>query len=117
VSAIGFVPAPMPIGRMARIYLAEAKYESLRMLRTPAFAVPFLLVPGALYTFFGTLAGQSTSAQAPNIPTLLYTGFSVFGGMGPALFGFGMALALEREQGVLKLKRALPPPEPAYLSA
>lgn len=116
MSAIAFVPSPMPVARVVRIYLAEARYESLRMLRTPAFAVPFLLIPCALYAFFGSLAGQSDSAPA-NIPTLLYTGFSVFGGMGPALFGFGLALALEREQGVLKLKRAMPLPAPAYLAA
>lgn len=113
---LAFVPAPMPIGRVAQIYLTEAKYESLRMLRAPAFAVPFLLIPGVLYTFFGSLA-QSSNAQAPNIPTLLYTGFSVFGAMGPALFGFGLSLALEREHGIYKLKRALPLPAPAYLVA
>jgi ABC-2 type transport system permease protein len=112
-----FVPAPMPLGRLAGIYLAEAKYESLRMLRTPAFSVPFLLIPAVLYAFFGAISGQSTSAEAQNIPTILYTGFTVFGCMGPALFGFGMTLALEREQGVLKLKRAMPVPAPAYLAA
>jgi ABC-2 type transport system permease protein len=112
-----FVPAPMPLGQVLRVYLAEAKYECLRMLRTPAFAVPFLLIPVVLYSFFGTLASQDADDQARNIPLLLYTGFTVFGCMGPALFGFGMALALEREAGILKLKRALPLPAPAYLAA
>jgi ABC-2 type transport system permease protein len=37
--------------------------------------------------------------------------------MGPALFGFGMGLALEREQGLIALKRALPMPKGAYLLA
>lgn len=37
--------------------------------------------------------------------------------MGPALFGFGMGLALEREQGLIALKRALPMPKGAYLVA
>lgn len=114
---IVFVPSPMPLGRIASIYLTEAKYESLRMMRTPAFAVPFLLIPSVLYLFFGAISGQGASAQAQNIPVILYTGFSVFGCMGPALFGFGMSLALEREQGVLKLKRAMPMPAPAYLAA
>jgi ABC-2 type transport system permease protein len=114
---MAFIPSPMPFGRLAAIYLAEAKYESLRMLRTPAFSVPFLFIPSVLYLFFGTLSGSSTSAEAQNIPTILFTGFSVFGCMGPALFGFGMSLALEREQGVLKLKRAMPVPAAAYLGA
>ena len=37
--------------------------------------------------------------------------------MGPALFGAGCALAVEREAGLLKLKRALPAPAGAYLIA
>ncbi len=113
---IAFTPSPMPLGRIARAYFVEAKYESLRMLRAPAFAVPFLLVPVALYAFFGALAGSGSESN-PNVPTLLYTGFSTFAAMGPAMFGFGLALALEREQGVFKLKRALPMPPPAYLFA
>jgi len=116
ITPLAFVPSPMPMGRVLAIYLAEAKYESLRMLRTPAFSIPFLVLPAVLYLFFGTIS-QGESAAARNIPTILYTGFTVFGCMGPALFGFGMSLALEREQGVLKLKRALPMPAPAYLTA
>lgn len=112
-----FIPAPMPFGRVAGAYLAEAKYECLRLLRVPAFAVPFLLIPPALYVFFGALAGQRPPEPGINIAAMLYTGFSVFGAMGPALFGFGMSIALEREQGILKLKRAMPLPASAYLAA
>jgi ABC-2 type transport system permease protein len=39
----------------------------------------------------------------------------VFGVMSPGLFGFGVSLALERENGLLTLKRALPMPPGAYL--
>lgn len=106
----------MPIGRVLRVYYNEAWYESVRMLRAPAFAVPFLLVPVALYAFFGALVTPGADAD-PRIPAYLFTGFSVFGVMGPALFGFGMSMALEREQGLLRLKRALPMPPMAYLFA
>jgi ABC-2 type transport system permease protein len=37
--------------------------------------------------------------------------------MGPALFGVGCALALERDAGFLKLKRALPAPGGAHILA
>ena len=37
--------------------------------------------------------------------------------MGPAMFGYGVTIAVEREQGLLKLKRALPMPPAAYLVA
>jgi ABC-2 type transport system permease protein len=41
----------------------------------------------------------------------------VFAAMGPAMFGIGCGLAVERESGVLKLRRALPAPAGAYLVA
>jgi ABC-2 type transport system permease protein len=39
------------------------------------------------------------------------------GVMGPGLFAFGVFVAVEREQGLMKLKRALPMPPSAYLVA
>ncbi|HEX7111354.1 MAG TPA: hypothetical protein VF216_02840 [Mizugakiibacter sp.] len=41
--------------------------------------------------------------------------YCVFGVMSPGLFGFGVSLALERDGGLLTLKRALPAPPGAYL--
>ena len=71
----------------------------------------------ALYSFFGALVNNSAATPNPNTPTYLFTGFAVFAVMGPALFGFGLSVALEREQGLLRLKRALPMPPMAYLAA
>ncbi len=111
----------MPIGRVVGAYFAEAKFETLRMLRAPAFAIPFLLIPLALYLFFGVLmagAGSETNpTRNPNAMYYIFTGFTVVGVMGPGLFGFGISIALEREQGLLRLKRALPMPPMAYLLA
>ena len=56
-------------------------------------------------------------AKNPSVANYLFSGFSVFAVMGPALFGVGCALALERDAGFLKLKRALPAPGGAYLIA
>lgn len=109
-------PQAMPLNRVWGAYFTEARYESLRMLRAPAFAVPFLLIPVALYSFFGALTSSDVAANA-NTPTYLFTGFSVFAVMGPALFGFGISIALEREMGLFRLKRALPMPPLAYLAA
>jgi ABC-2 type transport system permease protein len=97
-----------------RAYLTEAQYESVRMFRTPAFAFPFLLLPAALYLFFGALMGV---AKDPKTAIQVFTGFAVFGVMGPGMFGFGMVLAVERERGLLTLKRALPMPAAANLIA
>ena len=41
---------------------------------------------------------------------LLFATYSVFGVMAPGLFGFGVAVAIERERGWLALKRVAPMP-------
>ncbi len=98
-----------------RAYRLEAKYEFLRLLRTPMFAVPTLVFPTLFYVLFGVLlAGPRAGASAAQY--LLAT-YGVFGVMGAALFGFGVSLAIERENGYLELKRALPMPPGAYLLA
>ncbi|MGH8378957.1 MAG: ABC transporter permease, partial [Gammaproteobacteria bacterium] len=43
--------------------------------------------------------------------------YGTFGVMAPALFGFGVGLAMEREHGILALKRVAPMPPMAYLFA
>jgi ABC-2 type transport system permease protein len=105
----------MPSGRLWRAYFTEAKYEFVRALRMPGFAAPFLVLPVALYLFFGVvLFGPS---KDPNAGKFIFTAFAVFGVMGPGMFGFGVLVATEREQGLLTMKRALPAPPAAYLLA
>jgi ABC-2 type transport system permease protein len=105
--------AAMPAGRLFRAYLTEAKYESIRMLRMLGFALPFLVIPVALYLFVGLFLGKE--AGNAKIVTHLFAGISAFGVMGPAMFGFGIVIAMERSEGLLALKRALPMPPAAYL--
>jgi ABC-2 type transport system permease protein len=107
----------MPRGRLLRAYLTEAKYEFVRMLRTPAFAVPFLGLPVMLYLLFGVVIFGAAVRLDPAAGPFLFAAFSVFGMMGPGMFGFGMAAAIEREQGLLRFKRALPMPPASYLVA
>jgi ABC-2 type transport system permease protein len=107
----------MPPGRVLRAYAIEAKYESLRMLRAPAFAVPFLALPVGLYLLFAVLLFGDGIAKDPKAALFTFMGFSVLGVMGPGLFGFGISIAMEREQGLLKLKRVLPMPSAASLIA
>jgi ABC-2 type transport system permease protein len=107
----------MPASRVLRAYLTEAKYESVRMLRTPAFAIPFLGLPVMLFLLIGVVLFGDAIRNDPNASKFVFAAFAVLGVMGPGMFGFGMALAIEREQGLLKLKRAFPMPPPAYLVA
>jgi ABC-2 type transport system permease protein len=96
-----------------RSYLLEAKYEFLRLLRTPSFALPSLLFPCLFYVLFGVLLNRSSGDAA----RYLLATYGVFGVMGVGLFAFGVTVAMEREQGFLIYKRALPMPPGAYLFA
>src|SRR5262245_9882958 len=98
-----------------RAWFTEAKYECIRALRAPAFGVPMIVLPAALYLFFGVVLQLSN--RTPQIDAAIFVGFAVMGVMGPGLFGFGVFVAVEREQGLLKLKRALPMPPSAYILA
>ena len=95
-------------------YLQEARYEFLRLWRTPSFSLPVLLFPPLFYLLFGEVFGGNRNPEAARY---LLAGYGVFGIMGVALFGFGVTVALDREQGLLQLKRAQPMPPGAYLAA
>ncbi len=109
--------ATMPRSRLAGAYLAEARYETVRMLRTPSFAIPFLGLPVGLYLLLGVVIFGAAIAKDAPAGAFVFAAFSVFGVSGPGMFGFGMVVALEREQGLVRLKRALPMPPGAYLTA
>lgn len=97
-------------------YYREAKFEFLRLLRTPGFVLPSLLFPSMFYILFGVLLGGGRSGNDEAARYLLAS-YGVFGVMGAALFGFAVNVAVERERGFLTLKRALPMPPGAYLVA
>ena len=100
----------MPRARVFNAYLQETRSEILRYLRNPGFLLPTLLFPTVFYLMFGVLLGHG-SEQA----RYMLAAYSTFGVMAPGLFGFGVSLALERDGGLLTLKRALPMPPAAYL--
>jgi imidazolonepropionase-like amidohydrolase/ABC-type multidrug transport system permease subunit len=99
----------------AHIYRLEAFYELLRTLRMPAFAIPTLVFPVAFYSVFALLVPGNWGDMQKAL--YLFATYSVFGMMGPALFGFGVGLAMEREQGWLALKQVSPMPIGAYFFA
>lgn len=107
----------MPVGRLLSSYLTEAEYECVRMLRSPSFGAVFLSLPVLLYLLFGVIIAGDAVRRDAIVARAIFTGFAVFGIMGPAMFGFGVTIAIEREQGLLKLKRALPMPPAASLLA
>ena len=101
----------MPRARILGAYVQEARCEVLRYLRNPGFLLPIILFPTVFYVMFGILLNHGNGEAA----RYMLASYSTFGVMAPGLFGFGVSLALERDSGLLTLKRALPMPPGAYL--
>jgi ABC-2 type transport system permease protein len=102
--------AALPAG----IWRREAVAEIRRSLRLPQFLLPTVLTPAAFYGLF-TLA--IAKAPTPAMAAASLAGYGVFAAIGPALFGFGAGVAMEREQGLIELKRMSPMPAGAYVAA
>ena len=101
----------MPRGRVLRAYVEEARCEILRYLRNPGFLLPIMLFPAVFYLMFGIVMAHGNG----DIARYMLGSYSTFAVMAPGLFGFGVSLALERDGGLLQLKRAMPMPPGAYL--
>jgi ABC-2 type transport system permease protein len=93
------------------IFVLESKTETLRVFRTPGFSIPSLLFPIIFYTFFGIIFSMNPATM----PTYLMITYAVFGVIGPALFSFGVGIAIERGQGWFNLKEVSPMPASAYI--
>lgn len=100
---------------MLRIHALESWYAFIQVLRAPAFALPTLLFPLAFYVLFGLVLPSKTGNMAP--AHYLLATYGAFAAIGPALFGFGVGLAVEQQMGWLALKRASPMPISAYFAA
>ena len=96
---------------LLNIYFLETKTETLRLFRTPSFLIPTLLFPVMFYVFFGIVFSMNPTTM----PTYLMITYSVFGIIGPALFSFGVGIAIERGQGWFDLKEVSPMPASAYI--
>lgn len=93
-------------------YFAEIRSELLKALRSPEFAIPTLVLPVMFYSLFGLVLARGADA-----PKYLLATYGIFAALGPAMFGFGAGVSMERDQGLLALKRVAPMPAPAYFLA
>lgn len=108
----GIATPAMSTGQIVNAYVQEARAEVLRYLRLPGFLLPTMLFPSVFYLMFGIFLARQNS---PDAARYLLASYGTFGVMAPGLFGFGVSLAIDREHGLLTLKRALPMPPGAYL--
>lgn len=111
-------PLPLPSARrLLRAYAEETRCEALRLLRNPGLAFPVLVMPVALYALIALAVAGKATAEDPMVGVFLFAAFAVMAISMPALFGIGTSLALEREMGLLRLKRAQPAPAGSWLVA
>jgi len=99
-----------------RIHLLEIKYEFLKAIRMPAYALPTIGFPLLFYVFFGLVFGRQQGGGV-NMATNLIATYGCFGVIGASLFGFGVTVAIERGQGWMEVKRTTPMPVSAYFTA
>lgn len=99
-----------------KTYLLEIKYEFLKALRMPQYALPTILFPIVFYICFGVVFGQRHTDGIKMSEYLIAT-YGAFGVIGASLFGFGVSVAIERGQGWLEVKRTTPMPIAAYFVA
>ena len=81
----------------------ETAAEILKAVRAPEYILPTLLFPLLFFTLFAIVLTDSNDKTLYLLAT-----YGVFAVMGPALFGFGVGVANEKDRGWLELKRALP---------
>ena len=78
----------------ARVYALEAKYEFLKQVRMPAYAIPSITFPVMFYLLFGVMFGGGRPAAGTTVATYLLATYATFGVIGAALFGFGVVIAI-----------------------
>jgi len=100
---------------LLRLQAIEAGHALLQVWRLPAFSVPTLVFPLMFYVLFGLLLPSKTGNAAP--AHYLLATYGAFAVIGPALFGFGVGLALDEEMGWLRLKRVSPMPMAVHFVA
>jgi ABC-2 type transport system permease protein len=107
--------AQMSQSRILAAYLGDIRFELVKMFRTPAFAIPTLMFPLMFYLLFGVFMGSMRGNA--ELAQYTFAAYGVFGAVAPGLFGFGVSLAFDREQGLLTFRQAIPMPSGSYLLA
>jgi ABC-2 type transport system permease protein len=110
-------PSSNSLSRSLSIFVREARYEFLRLLRNRSFSFSVIGFPLVFYILFGLIMNRGEHIGSVSVAKYMLAGYAVFGMVGTALFGIGVGLASELAAGWLDLKRASPMPPAAYLLA
>ena len=107
----------MSTGRLLRAYIIESKYAFLSTIKMPVMPITMMALPVFLYILFSFTMVSNLAQENPTVAVSFFSGFLIFAVTGPGLFGFGTGLAIERQSGILNLKRAQPMPPGSCLIA
>lgn len=107
------IPRPPLLGSLG----PEMRCEFLRALRNPALAVPIMLLPTGLYALFAVAIFGDGIAKDPDTGTYLFVAFALMALTMPALFTVSSSVALDRELGLMRLRRAQPASFGIWLTA
>ena len=102
---------------LLELFAKEAKYEILKNIRIPIYAISSIVFPLMFYVLFAFVLGRGNPVTRSETATYMLATLGTFGVMGVSLFGFGVSIAMERGQGWLQVKRASPMPLAAYFTA
>ena len=111
------LPRTPSFTRNLPIFLREARYEFIRLVRTRSFSLSVVGFPVVFYLFFGIIMNRGQQIGAISVAKYVLASYAVFGMVGAALFGVGVGLAADLAAGWLDLKRASPMPPLAYVLA
>jgi ABC-2 type transport system permease protein len=96
------------------VYVLDAVTECRKTLRLPAYVLPTIGFPAAFYVLFALVLRNQPGGNAG---TYMLATYGCFGVIGAALFAFGVGIAVERGQGWMLLRRAMPAPPGSWMAA
>jgi ABC-2 type transport system permease protein len=114
---VTFVAPRRTLANFVELFAKEAKYEMLKNIRIPIYAISTIVFPLMFYVLFAIVLGAGNGVNRGHSATYQLATLGCFGVMGASMFGFGVSLAMERGQGWLQVKRASPMPIAAYFTA
>ncbi len=117
MSSVAIQVSQPSVNNVFAMYLAEARYELIKVSRMPSYYIPTLAFPVLFYVMFGLLLGTRQSVGSVTLSAYLLATYGAFGVIGASLFGFAVGISSERGYGWLQVKRASPMPPLAYLLA
>lgn len=94
------------------VYGRETRAQIVSTWRTPQFLVPSVALP---ILFYGVM-GLGLSHGREESARFMLANYVIFAAIAPSMFGFGAAVATERESKLIELKQVSPLPVGAYLA-